>query len=365
MPELWIPYGHVETLVTVQAENLGAVIEPAAETSTAEVERLLEVVKAASTLFVCDSTPSTLELLKELVPALTAADGLRLISAAPKRIESSIAELRGRVATLPPPLTSSEGGLAFAQELTQSGKKVFLGTARPDPLFGITDAKVEACLNWVAHSMAESASRKEMEPSPLHKTESRDKMEEIARSIKEATFLNVIPRGGRVKTVMEDAPFDALKNGFLASSVPQARAIVIGAGGRGYDDTLSSALRGVWNALAGVKRSGSVLLVAECSDGLGSTALEMLATGRISGDTGRKREKYVDGMEDVFYLNKLKDEYEVLLLSGLPEVYAKSKLGLTTARGSGEAVGRLLNKLGRTGKMNVVTRAAECWISSA
>ena len=86
----------------------------------------------------------------------------------------------------------------------------------------------------------------------------------------------------------------------------------------------------------------------------------MLVTGRILGEGERRRGRYVDGLEEVFYLNKLKDEYDVLLLSGLPETYARSKLGLTTARGSGEAVGRVLNKVGRTGKLNVVPRAPEC-----
>jgi len=107
------------------------------------------------------------------------------------------------------------------------------------------------------------------------------------------------------------------------------------------------------------------LLVSECGDGLGSPALEMLASGRIPADGGRKREKYVPGIEEIYYLNKLKEEYGVLLLSGLPEIFAKNALGLTTARGSGEAVGRLLNRLGRTAKVNIVTREAECRVESA
>ncbi len=367
MPELWIPFGSVETLVTVQAENLATVIEPEAEKSTGETDRLLQAVKGASTLFVCDTNPTTIELLRDLSSGVAATERLKVISAAPKRIESAIPELKGRVTTLPPPIAPDQyGEPSFAQELKVKGLKLFVGTARPDPLFGISDAKVEACLNWVTHSHGEAAERrKDMEPSPFHMTESREAMEEIAEGIKEASFLTVIPRGGKVRAVMEDAPFDAIKNGFMSSSMPQARAMILGTGGRGYDDTLSSALRSVWSALPGVKKSGSVLLLAECSEGLGSTALEMVATGRISGGVGKKREKYVDGLEEVFYLNKLREEYEVLLLSGLPEVYAKSKLGLTTARGSGEAVGRLLNKLGRSGKMNVVTRAAECRVESA
>ena len=162
--------------------------------------------------------------------------------------------------------------------------------------------------------------------------------------------------------MLEDAPFDAIKTGFAKTAMPPARGLVVGAGGRGYDDTLSSAIRGIWSAIGGVRKTGTILLVAECPDGVGSTALEMLVTGRMEGE--RRRERYVDGLEEVFYLNKLKDEYDVLLLSGLPENYARSKLGLTTAKGSAEAVGRVLNKVGRSGKLNVVPRAAECLVVS-
>ena len=366
MPELWIPYGSVETLVTVQAENLGAVVDPQAEKGIDETERMLEAMKRASALFICDASPTTAELLRELSPGLASTSPLKMFSAAPRKIEYAVPELKGRVMTLPPPISPGDGGTVLAPELTERGTKLFVGTPRPDPMFGIADTKVEACLNWIAHSHRKAAeARKEMEPSPFEKTKSREAMDDIAEEIAEASFIDVIPRGGKVRTVLEDAPFDAIENGFLSVGVQPARAIVIGTGGRGYDDTLSSAIRTTWNALSGVRKSGSVVLMAECSEGLGSTALDMAATGRLSGDGGRRREAHVDGLEDVFYLNKLRDEYDVLLLSGLPEVYAKSKLGLATARGSGEAVGRLLNKLGRSGKMNVVTRAAECRFESA
>jgi hypothetical protein len=366
LPELWIPYGSVETLVTVQAENLGTVVDPPAEKGVVETERMLEAVNRASALFICDASPTTAELLRELTPGLAPASPLKMFSAAPRRIEYAVPELKGRVTTLPPPVSPSDGGTVLARELTERGTKLFVGTPRPDPMFGIADTKVEACLNWIAHSHREAAqARKEMEPSPFEMTRSREAMERIAEGIAEASFMDVISRGGKLRTVLEDAPFDAIKNGFLNVGVQPARAIVVGTGGRGCDDTLSSAIRTTWNALSGVRKSGSVVLVAECSEGLGSTALDMAATDRLSGEGGRRREAYIDGLEDVFYLSKLKDEYDVLLLSGLPEVYAKSKLGLATARGSGEAIGRLLNKLGRSGKMNVVTRAAECKFESA
>jgi hypothetical protein len=367
LPEIWIPYGPVESLVTVQAENLGQLIDPEAPVGTVDMGRITESVKQAASLFVCDSTPSTLELLKGISQELVASTGLKVYSAAPKRVEAGVPDLKGRVTTLPPPIQSpEENEPSLAPELSGVGRKIFVGTARPDPLFGLIDAKVEACLAWIAGSLRTSTeARDDMEPVPFQKSASYDSIEEISSRISGASFFTLIPRGGKLVSVMEDPPFDAIKNGFVEASVAPARAMVAGVGGKGFDDTLSSAIRSIWGVLPGVRRSGSVLLVAECSDGLGSTALEMLATGRLAPEGGRRKEKYVSGLEEIFYLNKLKQEFDILLLSGLPETYARGKLGLTTAGGSGEAIGRLLNKVGRTGKVNVVTRAAESRIISA
>ena len=366
MPELWIPYGAVETLITIQAENLGSVAEVPPEGQAADLGRVAELVKGAASLYICDSTPSTLEVLRGLVPTLAEAQGARLVSSSPKRVEAGVPEVKGRVTTLPPPLPAAEGKEepTYATELLEGGMKLFLGSARPDPLFGILDPRGEACLNWVAsfHALAAKA-EKSMEPKPFHKTPAFEAVLGITAKFPNSKFLSVVPSGGKPKAVLEDAPFDAIKNSFAKTSVPQARGLIAGLGGKGYDDTLSSTLRGVWNVLEGVRKGGSVLLVAECADGVGSVALEMLVTGRLMGEGGR-RERYVDGLEDVFYLNKLKDEYDILLLSGLPETYARSKLGLTTAKGAGEAVGRLLNKVGRTGKLNIVPRASECQVVS-
>jgi hypothetical protein len=365
MPELWIPYGPVETLVTVQAENLGTVVETRAEGESAPQESHGGLLGGVNSLFICDTAPSTLELLRELVPVITSAQGLRILCAIPKRVESGLPELRGRVSTLPPPIATATDELTFAHELGEAGSKLFVGTSRPDPLFGLADTKVQASLNWIANSHSAAAQeRKEMEPSPFSKTSSYSKIEELVESIHDARYATVVPRGGRLRSVLVDAPFDAIKNLYATSEVQPSKGMIVGAGGVGYDETLSMALREVWTALPGLRKSGSLLLVAECSEGLGSPALEMLATGRWTGDAERKRGRYVEGLEEISYLNRLKEDYDVLLLSALPEVYAKSKLGLSTARGSGEAVGRLLNKAGRTARINVVGRASECRLAS-
>ena len=365
MPELWIPYGGVETLVTLQAENLGVVAEPPQDQGSVEMERMSELARGAAQILACDAAPATFEFLKGLLPVLSESQAVSLGAPAPRRIEAGVPELKGRVSTLPPPVPPAEGTEAvYAPQLMDRGVKIFVGTAKPDPLFGVSEARVQACLNWVAHSNAIAArARVGMEPQPFQKTEAFDAMEGMAGRIPESKFLTLIPRGGKLWTVMEDAPFDAIKNAFPKVAMTQTRGLIVGGGGRGYDDTFSAALRGIWSAMEGVRRTGTILLMAECSEGMGSTALEMLVTGQMPG-VERRKERYVDGLEEIFYLNKLKQEYDVLLLSGLPETYARSKLGLTTAKGSAEAVGRMLNKVGRTGKMNVVPRAPEFAVRS-
>ena len=366
MPELWIPYGNVETLVTLQAENLGSVAEPSLEGASVDLERVAELIRGAASVYVCDSAPATIELLRGAASALVETPSIKLVSYAAKKIEAGVPDLKGRVATMPPPIPPAEGEEPVpAPEMTERSAKLFIGSARPDPLFGLVDARVEACLNWIARSHAAAAKAdKSMEPAPFQKTAAYDALDGLADKIAGAKFLSAVPRGGKLRTFLEDAPFDAVKNAFARTELTQTRGMIVGAGGKGYDDTLSSALRGIWNVINGVRKTGSILLVAECSEGAGSTALEMLVTGRISGEGDRRREKYVDGLEEVFYLNKLKEEYDVLLLSGLPESYARSKLGFTTATGSGEAVGRMLNKVGRSGKLNVIPRAPECLLQS-
>ena len=147
MPEIWIPYGAVENLVTLQAENLGVVAEPPSDQGSIEIERMSDLVKGASQVFVCDSAPPTFEFLRGLFPVIGESQSARVVAPAPKRVEAGVPELKGRVNTLPPPLPSANGaGAVYAPHLLEKGLKLAIGSARPDPLFGIADARVQTCL---------------------------------------------------------------------------------------------------------------------------------------------------------------------------------------------------------------------------
>ncbi len=370
MPEIWIPYGDTETLVTLGAENLGELIEPTQDTlAEEEIERLKGTMAEFSDLVICDCKPSTLEVAKRLLGERAVTGGKRIIAADPRRVESRLPELRGQVRGAGEKvILSNEKGidLKVPTQLEEDTSRLVLSTGEPDPLLGLLDSKVALTLAFVTNSRRLAyESRTSDEPAPFSRTSSAAAMKEVAERFRNSSFVTVIPRGGRPHRLLRDATFDEVKNNFVTLSAPRARAAVIGIGGEGYDDTFSDALRLVWSCIGFVKEEGEVLLVCECGEGLGSDALEMLITGRMSEQgTTKKKEVYVEGLEELRYLKKLKGSYSVILMSALPELYARTKLGFATARGSAEAVGKLLGKLGRTAKVNVVTRACECSLSS-
>src|SRR5439155_24913883 len=62
LPEIWIPYGDTETLVTLGAENLGELIEPAQDSlAEEEIERLKGSMAEFREVVLVDCKPPTPE----------------------------------------------------------------------------------------------------------------------------------------------------------------------------------------------------------------------------------------------------------------------------------------------------------------
>src|SRR5438445_8615557 len=368
LPEIWIPYGDTETLVTLGAENLGELIEPAQDSLAEEgIERLKGSLAEFSDLVICDRKPPTLEVVKRLLGE-GPVGSKRIFAADPRRVEARLPELRGQVrgggekVSLP-----YERGidLKVPAQREEDKSRLVLSTGGPDPLLGLLDSKVALPLAFVTNTRRLAyESRTSDDPTPFSETSSAEALKGVAERFRNSSFVTVIPRSSRPHRLLRDASFDEVKNSFPSLSAPRARAAIIGIGGEGYDDTFWDALRLVWSCIGCVKEEGEVLLVCECGEGLGADALEMLSTRRMT-DQGPTKKKgvYVEGLEELQYLRKLKGSYRIILMSGLPDLYTRTKLGFATARGSAEAVGKLLGKLGRTAKVNVVTRACECSLS--
>src|SRR3989442_3611011 len=283
LPEIWIPYGDTETLVTLGAENLGELIEPAQDSlAEEEIERLKGSIAEFSDLVICDCKPSTVEVVKRLLAEGPVQGSKRILAADPRRVEARLPELRGQVrgggekVSIP----YDKGiDLKVPAQLEEDKSRLVLSTGGPDPLLGLLDSKVALPLAFVTNTRRLAyESRTSDDPTPFSETSSAEALRGVAERFRNSSFVTVIPRSSRPHRLLRDASFDEVKNSFPTLSAPRARAAIIGIGGEGYDDTFSDALRLVWSCIGCVKEAGEGLLGGQSGYGLRSHRLGVRTT---------------------------------------------------------------------------------------
>jgi hypothetical protein len=371
--EIWVPYGGVESLLTIQAENLGELVDPAPESHAEEIVPILEErMKGNDELIVCDQKPATAKLLKALSAKMPQDGTVKIFSPSPKRLEEAVPELKGKVLKMSPHSVLVSAGAASeelqvkaAPELADDGhRKLVISTGEPDPLYGYIDARVAACLSCTTGARRVAYVARDGEDMAFFgETKANSAILQVAENFKGATYATVVTRGGEPYSVIEGGAKDA-RGHYTEQQPSPAKGIVVGAGGRGYDETFSHTLRMAMGALKAVRKGGEVVIVGECRDGIGSKALQMQSMGRITESMLRKG-FYEEGMEEIDYLSKLRDNYSVTLLSSLPDLYAAGRFRFRTARNSAQAFERVFNAAGRSAKLHVFTRAPETLLVAA
>ena len=358
--EIWVPYGNVESLVTLQAENIGELIDPTPESQADELlHRLGEQINGQDGVVVCDYKPATMKLFRLLAPQLPQDGTVKVYSPFAKHLEDAVPELKGRVMKLSPPSAplQGDGELKVPPELTE-GSKFVLSTGEPDPLFGYVDSRVALARSCIpgANRLAFGASKGD-EPRFMEETKSYGIMASVTDGLRNATYATVIAKGGEPYSMIEGGPEEA-KAHYSPLQLAPSKGIIVGAGGLGYDDTFSHSLRLVLAALKGLRKGGEMVIVAECREGIGSDALQMYAMGRIN-EAMMRRGFYAEGMEEISYLEALKQQNSVTLISSLPELYSGGRFRFRASRSSAEAMEKVFATVGRTAKLHIITRSPE------
>ncbi len=116
--------------------------------------------------------------------------------------------------------------------------------------------------------------------------------------------------------------------------------------------TLNDSLYSLWNSIGVLKKQGTAVLLAESSYGLGDGALTMYLEGKVNLSEIKKT-SYVNGLEHLVYLENLKDEYYLGLVSSIPFYYTKTKLGFNTYNNVKEVLENMISRYGKSSKVMI------------
>jgi len=127
-----------------------------------------------------------------------------------------------------------------------------------------------------------------------------------------------------------------------------ADIVVVSAGGIKFDFDLYHGVWALHNASQVAKKGSTIILLAECSEGLGADGLTKLSqVDRLS----ELRRRFMLGGEAVHLIKSTLRRNEVVLVSALPGYLAKP-LGFSLARTANDALSSVVE--GRRGRRTIV-----------
>jgi len=357
MPEIWLKYGSTEVVLDIKAENLlDYVTEEIEHMGEEQVNAKLDAitVKNDSQIAVLDASQHVAKLTSMLVDILMKR-GIVVSMGVPADVFNAYRN------------TFQDRGVQISKLPNDPSKLsndlIFLSQASFDPLFGYSGTPTQLLKHFGREEMLDAYKARNGDmPKPGTANNALSLAHKFADRFDGTSIEAIIGTRGFADIVV-DKPTKAHQTAiaklesFGKVEVEKGKASIISSGnGR---STLSNALNSLWNCIDAVKEDGSITLLAECRDGFGSSALERLVEGKIDMDDAHNLAEYIDGLENLLYLDEVGEKYELMLISTLPDYYAKSRLGFKTYRRIKDALHHILNVHGPRQKVLVVSDASK------
>jgi hypothetical protein len=355
MPEIWLNYGITDVVLDIRAENLeqkidsdGKIMEDAAineKLNTIDLTKPMELV-------VLHNSKS----IQKIISSLFTICEQKSISfpkiLAEKRIMNLIK------AGLPEGSSINE----FDNSNLSNSNLVFMGEMEFDGLFGYETISTRLIKKFGQESMLSAyAKRKSNVPSPGQSTESIDEAKNFTDNF-EIQAIEIVANSQGIVDFTIGHPSETISStkileSFAIKDIGHHKSVIISTGKDSSNDNLGKSLSSLWNCASAIQNGGLAILVAECRSGLGSNALQQFIEGRLTLDQLRNPIKYVDGMEDLLFLSEIQKNFQIGLVSILPEYYIR-KLNMISLFGIKPSLDYILKTQGPRQKVTVVMDGA-------
>ena len=355
MPEIWLNYGITDVVLDIRAENLeqkidsqGKILDDSAineKLSTLDLSKPMELVvlhNSKSIQKIISSLFTLCEQKSKPFPKILADKKILNLVKSGLPEGSSIDE--------------------FDDVDISNSNLVFMAEMEFDGLFGYETISTRLIKKFGQESMLSAyAKRQGNLPSPGQFPESLEEAKKFTNNF-EIHGIELIANSEGIIDFSIGHPSETISTTKILESnsikdVGQHKTMVISTGKDSSNDNLGKSLSSLWNCSSAIKKDGLAILVAECKGGLGSDAIQQYIEDRLTLQQLQNPTKYINGMEDLLFLSEIQKNFQIGLVSILPDFYAK-KLNMVALPGIKYSMDYILKTQGAKQKVAVVTDAA-------
>ncbi len=355
MPEIWLNYGITDVVLDIGAENLEQKID--SEGKILEDSMINEKL-------------STLDLSKptELVVLHNSKSIQKIISSLFALCEQKSKPFP-KILTDKKILNLVKAGLPEGSSINEfddveisNSNLVFMAEMEFDGLFGYETISTRLIKKFGLESMLSAyAKRQGNLPTPGQYPESLEEAKKFTNNF-EIQGIEIVANSEGIVDFSIGHPSETLSATKIMEShsikdIGQHKTMVISTGKDSSNDNLGKSLSSLWNCSNAIKKDGLAILVAECKGGLGSDAIQQFIEDRLTLEQLQNPTKYISGMEDLLFLSQVQKNFQIGLVSILPEFYAK-KLDMVSLQGIKYSLDYILKTQGTKQKVAVVTDGA-------
>ncbi|MDH3361110.1 MAG: transcriptional regulator [Nitrosopumilus sp.] len=355
MPEIWLNYGITDVVLDIKAENLEQKIDSEGKVldDSAINEKLnaLDLSKPIE-LVVLHNSKSIQKIISSLFTICEQKSKPFPKIFAEKKILNLVK------AGLPEGSSINE----FADVGISNSNLIFLGEMEFDGLFGYETISTRLIKKFGLDSMLSAyAKRQGNLPTPGQYPESLTEAKKFTDNF-EIQGIEIIANSEGIMDFSIGHPSKTISSTKILESnsikdIGQHKTMILSTGKDASNDNLGNSLSSLWNCSNAIKKDGLAILVAECKGGLGSDALQQYIEDRLTLEQLYNPTKYVDGMEDLLFLSEIQKNFQIGLVSIIPEFYVK-KLNLISLPGIKYSMDYILKTQGGKQKVIVVSDGA-------
>jgi hypothetical protein len=355
MPEIWLNYGITDVVLDIRAENLeqkidseGKILEDSVineKLNTLDLSKPMELV-------VLHNSKSIQKIISSLFTLCEQKSKPFPKILADKKILNLVK------AGLPEGSSINE----FDDVEISNSNLIFMAEMEFDGLFGYETISTRLIKKFGLESMLSAyAKRQGNLPTPGQYPESLEEAKKFINNF-EIQGIEIVANSKGIIDFSIGHPSETLSATKIMEShsikdIDHHKTMVISTGKDSSNDNLGKSLSSLWNCTNAIKKDGLAILVAECKSGLGSDAIQQYIEGRLTLEQLENPIKYISGMEDLLFLSQVQKNFQICLVSILPEFYAK-KLNMISLQGIKYSLDYILKTQGAKQKVVVVTDGA-------